>query len=89
MTFCPPCGIILEQSARAAEKRKVNIAGWSSLVARRVISQYETGYKNIRVIPYSQYTDELGAAHGEFTLSREYIESMLRSTIDEEFLTLD
>ena len=41
------------------------------------------------VIPYSQYTDELGAAHGEFTLSREYIESMLRSTIDEEFLTLD
>ena len=54
-----------------------------------VISQYEAGYKNIRVIPYSQYTDELGAAHGEFTLSREYIESMLRSTIDEEFLTLD
>ena len=41
------------------------------------------------IIPYSQYTDELGAAHGEFTLSREYIESMLRSTIDEEFLTLD
>ena len=54
-----------------------------------VISQYEAGYKNIRVIPYSQYTDELGAAHGEFTLSCEYIESMLRSTIDEEFLTLD
>ena len=54
-----------------------------------VISQYEAGYKNIRVVPYSQYTDELGAAHGEFTLSREYIESMLRSTIDEEFLTLD
>ena len=54
-----------------------------------VISQYEAGYKNIRVIPYSQYTDELGAAHGEFTLSREYIESMLRSTIDEEFFTLD
>lgn len=24
-----------------------------------VISQYEAGYKNIRVIPYSQYTDEL------------------------------
>ena len=54
-----------------------------------VISQYEAGYKNIRVIPYSQYTDELGAAHGGFSLSREYIESMLRSTIDEEFLTLD
>ena len=35
LTFCLPCGIILEQSARAAEKQKVNIAGWSSLVARR------------------------------------------------------
>ena len=29
------CGIILEQSARTAESGKVNIAGWSSLVARR------------------------------------------------------
>lgn len=54
-----------------------------------VISQYEAGYKNIRVIPYSQYTDELGAAHGEFTLSREYIESVLRNSIDEQFITLE
>ena len=35
LTFCPAYGIILEQSARTAEERKVNIAGWSSLVARR------------------------------------------------------
>ena len=35
LTFCLPCGIILEQSARTAERQKVNIAGWSSLVARR------------------------------------------------------
>ena len=54
-----------------------------------VISQYEAGYKNVRVIPYSQYTDELGAAHGEFTLSREYIESVLRNSIDEQFITLE
>ena len=54
-----------------------------------VISQYEAGYKNIRVIPYSQYTDELGAAHGVFTLSRAYIESVLYGAIDEQFITLD
>ena len=35
MTFCPAYGIILEQSARTTEEQKVNIAGWSSLVARR------------------------------------------------------
>ena len=40
-------------------------------------------------IPYSQYTDELGAAHGVFTLSREYIESVLYGAIDEQFITLD
>lgn len=45
--------------------------------------------KNIRVIPYSQYTDELGAAHGVFTLSRAYIESVLYGAIDEQFITLD
>lgn len=35
------------------------------------------------------YHDELGAAHGEFTLSREYIESVLRNSIDEQFITFD
>ena len=34
LTSPPPCGIILEQSARGRQ-RKVNIAGWSSLEARR------------------------------------------------------
>ena len=34
LTSPPPCGIILEQSARGRQQ-KVNIAGWSSLVARR------------------------------------------------------
>ena len=54
-----------------------------------VVSQYEDGYKNVREYPYSMYTDELGAAHGVFTLSREYIENVLRSSVDEEFLTFD
>ncbi len=54
-----------------------------------VVTQYETGYKNIRVYPYRDYTDELGAAHGNFTLSRAQIEETLRSSIDEQFLTLE
>ena len=33
--------------------------------------------------------DELGAAHGNFTLTREYIESVLYGSIDEQFVTLD
>lgn len=54
-----------------------------------MISQYEDGWKNIREYPYSAYTDELGAAHGNFTLTREYIESVLYGSIDEQFVTLD
>lgn len=54
-----------------------------------VVTQYEAGYKNIRVYPYRDYTDELGAAHGNFTLSRAQIEETLRSSIDEQFLTLE
>ena len=34
-------------------------------------------------------TDELGAAHGNFTLTREYIESVLYGSIDEQFVALD
>ena len=54
-----------------------------------VVTQYEAGYKNIRVYPYRDYTDELGAAHGNFTLTRAQIEEVLRSSIGEEFLTLE
>ena len=54
-----------------------------------VVTQYEAGYQNIRVYPYADYTDELGAAHGNFTLSRAQIEEILSSSIDSEFLTLD
>lgn len=54
-----------------------------------VVTQYEEGYQDIRVYPYADYTDELGAAHGNFTLSRTQIEEVLSSSIDSEFLTLD
>ena len=54
-----------------------------------VVTQYEAGYKNIRVYPYPAYTDELGAAHGCFSLSRDYIENVLRQSIDEQYLTLE
>lgn len=53
------------------------------------VTQYEAGYQDIRVYPYADYTDELGAAHGNFTLSRTQIEEVLSSSIDSEFLTLD
>lgn len=54
-----------------------------------VVAQYDSGYQNIRVYPYRDYTDELGAQHGNFTLSRAQIEEILRGSIDEQFLTLE
>ena len=54
-----------------------------------VVTQYEAAYRNIRVYLYRDYTDELGAAHGNFQLSRAYIEQVLTSSIDEEFLVLE
>lgn len=58
-------------------------------VLHPVITQYEPHYANIRVYLYKDYTDELGAAHGNFSLSRDYIEQVLNSSIDAEFLTLE
>ena len=54
-----------------------------------VVTQYEAGYKNIRVYPFADYTDELGTAHGQFTLSRAEIAQTLRDSIDGQFLTLE
>ena len=54
-----------------------------------VISQYEAGYKDIRVYPYSMYTDELVLPTASLPSPREYIESVLRNSIDEQFITFD
>jgi poly-gamma-glutamate synthesis protein (capsule biosynthesis protein) len=55
-----------------------------------VITQYENGYKNVRVYLYRDYTDDLAAAHGgDFSFSRSYIESVLSNSIDAQFLDLN
>lgn len=51
-----------------------------------VVTQYENGYSNIRVYLLEDYTDDLGAAHGNFTLSCEYIQSVLDESVGEEYL---
>lgn len=50
------------------------------------VTQYENAYSNIRVYLFDDYTDELGAAHGNFSLSRDYIQSVLNESVGEEFL---
>lgn len=50
------------------------------------VTQYEDRYSDIRVYLFKDYTDEMGAAHGNFTLSREYIQQVLEQSIGNEFL---
>nr|WP_317399736.1 CapA family protein [uncultured Gemmiger sp.] len=54
-----------------------------------IVTQYENGYADIRVYLFRDYTDELGAAHGCFPLDRAYIQQVLESSIDPEFLVLE
>ena len=51
-----------------------------------VVTQYEDHYSNIRVYLFRDYTDDLGAAHGNFTMSRESIQNVLDSSVDAAFL---
>lgn len=53
------------------------------------VTQYENGYADIRVYLFRDYTDELGAAHGNFALSRDYIQQVLETSIDPTFLALE
>ena len=53
------------------------------------VTQYENGYADIRVYLFRDYTDEMGTAHGNFTLSRDYIQQVLQESIDPEFLVLE
>lgn len=54
-----------------------------------IVTHYDYGYQNLRIVKLSDYTPELAAAHGVHkydSFSYDYIVRLLRSTIDERFL---
>ena len=57
-----------------------------------VVTQYEAGYANVRLIPWARYTPALGSAHGvkrkDSRFGYNYIERLLREIIPEEILVL-
>ena len=53
-----------------------------------VINQYEGKYSNIRIIPFREYTEELGNQHG-LDVSYSYFKNLAIETVDAQFLKLD
>jgi len=57
-----------------------------------VVTQYEAGFANVRLIPWSKYSPELGSAHGvrrkDSRFGYSYIERLLRDIVPEEILVL-
>lgn len=51
-----------------------------------IINHYDSGYRNIRLYPFSEYTEELGNAHGCSGTSYNFFEQLIEENIPEEFL---
>ncbi len=62
----------------------------SDVAFHPLITQYEAGFANIRVIPLKDYTDKLAAAHGVRarmpSWSLIYIDSVLEKTVGKQYL---
>ena len=56
------------------------------------ITQYESGYSNIRIIPWASYTEELANQHGvrrnDSRFTYDYVEETLNTVIGEEYLEI-
>ncbi len=61
-----------------------------------LINHYDTGYSNVRIYPYSMYTEELAAGHGIHTVSSGYahdfsmdiIDYIISENVPEQFLKI-
>ena len=51
-----------------------------------LINHYDAYYQNIRVYPFSEYTEQLAAAHGCENTSYAFFEQVISDNIPEEFL---
>jgi len=54
-----------------------------------IVTQYEGAYNNIQVYLFRDYTDEMGANHGNFVMTREGIQQALTQSVSPEFLVLE
>ncbi|MDO4541420.1 MAG: CapA family protein [Bacillota bacterium] len=51
-----------------------------------IVNYFSSGYQNMRVVPFSQYTDEMAASHG-LGISRDYVNEILAETVGTDILT--
>ena len=55
-------------------------------------THYDRGYKDVRIYPLSDYTEELAKKHGvieyDSSFSYSFIQNTLNSVISEEFLAI-
>lgn len=52
-----------------------------------LVNHYDYDFANIRVYPFSQYTEELANAHGCTELTMDFIERLIAENIPQEFLS--
>ena len=56
-----------------------------NVVFHPVITQFGPGFKDIRITPFEDYTDELARAH-RINVSYDYFKKVIESTVDAQFL---
>lgn len=79
-------GILEFDIVFASRSEKIKI---SDIRLTPIVTHYDYGYRNLRIMRLSDYTPELAASHGVHkydSFSYDFIVKLLRSTIDERFL---
>lgn len=61
---------------------------FSEIKSIPIITHYESGYRNVRSYPYSQYSPELAASHGVSGISIDYIDGLIDSVLPTEDLII-
>lgn len=51
-----------------------------------IVNYFSGGYQNMKVVPFSQYTDEMASQHG-LGITRDYVNDILAETVGTDILT--
>ena len=52
-----------------------------------LVNHYDYNFTNVRIYPFSQYTEELANAHGNPQLTMDFVEYLIAQNIPEEYLS--
>ena len=75
-------------SVRLNYKRSTDEISFTKVEFIPLVTQFNSNYSNLHVVPLAKYTDQMAQNHGVRNISRAYFHNLVSSTVDSKYVNI-